>query len=172
LEEAKRGDLYGQYDGCWLNPWNKEPPELRRRPEVVLDVTDSEVGMSDHKERALAGAGDLCPSIVVDAEAASEGVEGHQGLGHSLLEPGHVEETIGGGNSIAAGAVQVDCWGVASVGQNEVQRREPEPLRRCRLARHYKRRLYHLHYLRIHDIRHSNFYSITHRVQTFYCTCN
>jgi hypothetical protein len=149
-QEAETGDLYGQYDGCWLNAWNKQPPQLRRRPEVVLDVTNTEVSMSDHKECALAGAGDLYPAIVVDAEAASEGVEGHQGLGHSLLEPGHVEETIGGGN--IAGAVQVDCWGVASAGQNEVQRREREPLRRCRLARHYKRRLYHMHYLRIHDI--------------------
>lgn len=110
--------LYGQYDGRRLNAWNKLPPQLWRRLQV-LDVFNGEMCCaSDNKECTLAVTADLYPPVVVHAEPASEGVEGHQGLGHGLLEPGHVEE-ISRGNIV--GAVKVDCRGVASVGQREVQ---------------------------------------------------
>jgi len=109
-EKAVDVDLYSQHDGRWLNAWNKQPPLFRRWLEF-LDVMDSEIiSMSDNKERTFAVTADLHPTvIVVDAEAAGEGVEGHQGSGHSLLEPGHVEEISGARGSITGGAVQVDC---------------------------------------------------------------
>ena len=110
-------DLYGHYDGRWLNTWNKQS-QLWRWLEL-LDVIDTEIiSVSDNKECTFAVTADLHPIvIVVDAKAAGEGVEGHQGLGHSLLEPGHVEEIS---SSNIVGAVQVDRWGVAFVGLHEV----------------------------------------------------
>jgi len=62
-------------------------------------------------------------AIVFDVKAASEGVESHQGLGQGLLESGgHVEQVDSGGDS---GAVEVDCWRVACVGQTDVERGDP-----------------------------------------------
>jgi len=118
MKAEKVVDLYGQYDGRWLNTWNKQSPQLRRWLEF-LDVLDTEIiSMSDDKECTFAVTADLHPIVVVvDAEAAGEWVEGRQGLGHSLLEPGHVEEIS---SSDIVGAVQVDRWGVAFVGLHEV----------------------------------------------------
>ena len=125
---------------------NKPPSQLRRWHQVD-DVINGELRASDNKERALAVAVDLCSAIVVDVKAAGEGVECHQGLGQGLLESdAHVEQVDSGGNS---GAVEVDCWNVASVGQTGVEGGDPEALLRHCLARRYKRRLYDL-YLQSH----------------------
>ena len=101
---------------------NKPPSQLRRWHQVD-DVINGELRASDNKERALAVAVDLCSAIVADADAASERVESHQGLGQGLLESGgHVGQV---GSGCDSGAVEVDCWRVASVGQTDVERGDP-----------------------------------------------
>ncbi|CAO2180798.1 unnamed protein product [Urochloa humidicola] len=99
-------DLYSQYNGRWLNSRNKLPPQLRRRLHVFDLVNSDIVSASDNEESALAVTVDLHPATAIDAEATSERVEEHQGLGHGRLEPGHVEE-IGGGGVVVE---QVECW--------------------------------------------------------------